>query len=379
MNNSSPATSSTPSIYDTFKARMEAIKNAGIAGLETRQQDLVTLLADVVAHETEDGKNTISDVGLERQDWWLTLRSILIDLGYYHMGNGHFSIAYEHKLLPKKVIKVGFKKEDSGAAYAAFCRMHQGRRGIPTIHAIERHTACYTVVMDKLMTFHYWEAEASIEASYDIVRDVIEYNDPKSAQEEVWDNDSQELMETAKLIREFFSGIASFDLHSGNVMVDPDTKRLVITDPVSYTRGLDKETFHVDPEELLKEIEALTTQRVIDRAVARKAARDPKGAFQVARKERRQRRKARAAEMRKVKERRARNDIAEKAKRLRDNVLIGHSRRWRAALFVNNDGGIDRALIYMAGERILCDNFKAIALNHALPIDKRLDRQFLMG
>ncbi|BBA26419.1 serine-threonine kinase [Pectobacterium phage PPWS4] len=382
MNNSAPATSTTPivpSVYDTFKARMEAIKNAGIAGLETRQQDLVALLADVVAHETEGGKRTSGDTALECHDWWLTLRSILIDLGYYHMGNGHFSIAYEHRLLPKKVIKVGFKKEDSGAAYAAFCRMHQGRRGIPTIHAIERHTACYTVVMDKLMTYHSWEAEASVKASYYIVKDVIECNDLKSAQEEVWDSDSQELMETAKLIREFFSGIASFDLHSGNVMVDPDTKWLVITDPVSYTRGLDKEIFHVDPEELLKEIEALAAQRVIDKAVMRKAKRDPNGEF---RKDIKAARNVRRKWARKGKAREKRQKVkrlVNKANQLRDDMLRNHDMPWRAALYVNNASGVEFALIHMAGERILCDNFKAIASNHALPIDKRLDRQFLMG
>lgn len=368
-----------PTMYDTFKARMEVIKSAGIAGLDTRQQDLVTLLADVIAYETESGSLTKNGCALERQPWWLSLRSILIDLGYYHMGNGHFSIAYEHKLLPKKVIKAGFKKEDSGAAYAAFCRMHQGRQGIPTIHAIERHTACYTVVMDKLANYHSWSSDSAIEASYDIVQCVIEHNDIYGAQEGVWDNDSQELMETAKLIREFFKGIASFDLHSGNVMVNPDTKRLVITDPVSYTKGLDKETFHVDPDELLKEIEVLAAQWVIDRAIMRKAKRDPNGEFRKGIKAARNARRKWARRGKAMKKRQKAQRLADKANRLRDGMLITHNHPWRNALYVNNEVGVEFALIHMAGERILCDNFKAVALNRQLPIDKRLDMQFLMG
>ncbi|QGF19810.1 seryl-threonyl protein kinase [Pectobacterium phage MA1A] len=378
MNTAAATTNVKPTMYDTFKARMEVIKSAGIAGLETRQQDLVTLLADVIAYETKDGVDIMNSEALERHSWWLSLRSILIDLGYYHTGNGHFSIAYEHKLLPKKVIKAGFKKEDSGAAYAAFCRIHQGRQGIPTIHAIERHTACYTVVLDKLVDYNTCR-DIPIADAYGIVKCVIEYNDIYGAQERVWDNDSQELMETAQLIREFFRGIASFDLHSGNVMVNPDTQRLVITDPVSYTKGLDKETFHVDPEELLKEIEVLAAQHIIDRAVMRKANRDPKGTFQMKRKEARRCRKVRAVLMRNMQKKQKVQRLVDKARRLRDDMLMNHDKPCRAALYVNNECGVESALIHMAGERILCDNFKAIALNHALPIDKRLDMQFFMG
>lgn len=55
-----------------------------------------------------------------------------------------------HELLPGRVIKVGFKKEDSGAAYVAFCRMHQGRVGIPNVYHVARHAGCYTVVLDEL-------------------------------------------------------------------------------------------------------------------------------------------------------------------------------------------------------------------------------------
>lgn len=44
----------------------------------------------------------------------------------------------------------------------------------------------------------------------------------------------KELAQTARKIHTFFYGLASFDTHRANVMVD-NNGRLIITDPVSWT------------------------------------------------------------------------------------------------------------------------------------------------
>lgn len=272
-------------MYETIRTRLETIRNLPICELDKRQPMLVTLIADIVNYETEDGHLTQA-WALEHQDYWRTLACMLKDAGFNRLGNGHFSAAYEHALLPGKVIKVGFKKEDSGAAYAAFCRMNQGREGIPTVYDIQRHAGCYTVVLDYLNPLNdRCEGESDkVRHHFRAAREIIEEDCFDAAEEYPI---SEGFIATCKDIRRFFLGIASFDCHSGNVMKD-QMGRLIITDPVSFSKDakLKPGEFHCDPDELIAEVEALRAQEAIDRCKARKARRDPKGDFQAARKAR---------------------------------------------------------------------------------------------
>lgn len=164
--------------------------------------------------------------------------------GFSLLGSGFFSGAFSHKDLPGRVIKVGLKKEDSGAAYAAWCRANQHLEGVPVIHHISRHASCYIVVLDRLEPFcqhvntngygdYEWveqnDAQQSIIDAYDAAKRGI-YGAGNVHEEH------SALYNTCRAIWEFFSGIASFDLHDENVMVDPKTKKLVITDPVSFVQ-----------------------------------------------------------------------------------------------------------------------------------------------
>ncbi|AFQ97034.1 hypothetical protein FGX02_02550 [Xylella fastidiosa subsp. multiplex] len=274
--------------FTEAQAALEAIRNLPIERLNERQTMLVALAAAIVNAETQDGQLTqaAGNTALERMDYWQTLAARMRDVGFIKLGNGHFSAAYQHEMLPGKVIKVGFKKEDSGAAYAAFCRMNQGREGIPTVYDIQRHAGCYTVVLDYLNPLNDWCYGESdkVRHHFKAAREIIE-EDCFDAAEEYPISDG--FIETCKDIRKFFLGIASFDCHSGNMMKD-QMGRLIITDPVSFSADdkLKPGEFHCDPDELIAEIEALRAQEAIERCVNRKARRDPKGAFQVARKAR---------------------------------------------------------------------------------------------
>ena len=277
--------------YTDMQERLDVIRNLPICELDKRQPLLVALIADIVNCETSDGDDTDSDWGLERQDYWQTLKIKAKDAGFSLLGNGHFSAAFKHELLPGKVIKVGFKKEDSGAAYVAFCRMHQGRVGIPNVYHVARHAGCYTVVLDEL------EPCRRSNNGHDRFADLAYCFVEGEPDPDDYSEGDQPFIETCQMIRKFFYGIASFDMHSGNIMFTKDGKP-VITDPVSFSADRDREPFSLEPEELLAEIEKVVNAKMIERCKRNKAKRDPNGELRIARrkanKARRARRKAHA-------------------------------------------------------------------------------------
>lgn len=278
--------------YTDMQERLDVIRNLPICELDKRQPLLVALIADIVNYETSDGDDTDSAWGLERQDYWQTLKIKAKDAGFNLLGNGHFSAAFKHELLPGRVIKVGFKKEDSGAAYVAFCRMHQGRVGIPNVYHVARHAGCYTVVLDELEP-----CQRRGNDEHDHYADLAYYFVEIDSDPEEHTEDDQPFIETCQLIRKFFYGIASFDMHSGNIMFTKDGKP-VITDPVSFSQDRGREPFSLEPDVLIAEIEQIAHNKMIERCKRNKAKRDPNGELRIERrkanKERRARRKAHA-------------------------------------------------------------------------------------
>lgn len=278
--------------YTDMQARLDVIRNLPICELDKRQPLLVALMADIVNVETSNGDDTNSDWGLEHQDYWQTLKIKAKDAGFNLLGNGHFSAAFKHELLPGKVIKVGFKKEDSGAAYVAFCRMHQGRVGIPNVYHVARHAGCYTVVLDELEPCKRHDNE-----THEHYADLANYFVETDEEPEEHHEKDLAFIETCQMIHKFFHGIASFDMHSGNIMFTKDGKP-VITDPVSFSADRDREPFSLEPEDLLAEIEQIAHDKMIERCKRNKAKRDPNGELRIARraanKARRARRKAHA-------------------------------------------------------------------------------------
>lgn len=250
-------------------AALDAIKALPISMLDKRQPLLIDLLVDIVNHETNDGEELVHHAGVMSQPFWNTLKMYAQDVGFTFLGAGHFSAAFEHELLPERVIKVGFKKEDSGAAYAAWCRMNQGRIGVPTIHAIARHAGCYTVVLDKLTRLepHGEHEGRTATCQFELAIATLYGRD-----EDIWDEFSMDLKQTVHDIRVFFKDIASFDLHSDNAMVDKHGN-IVITDPVSWTQEgkLSRDKFQIDPDELIEEIKAAADREEDDRKANEKA------------------------------------------------------------------------------------------------------------
>lgn len=377
-------------MYAAIQETLSTIRNLPICELNKRQPMLIDLLVSLVDSETSQGEGTYSCNALEYQDWWHTLSSLTTDAGFKRLGNGHFSAAYSHEMLPGKVIKVGFKKEDSGAAYVAFCRMHQGRAGIPVIHDVQRHPSCYTVVMDKLEPLGDEDArdEAGLSNLWWLVPQAVQSSDKGwegwkeslAAEYSALNQHELETIETCRMIHKFFYGIASFDMHSGNAMVD-SKGQLVITDPVSYTQKggpLERCENVIDPEALLAEIEQQVAKQAVERAKRRKAMRDPNSTERAVK-------RARGRRWKRILKRKAKvlkEDLMLKAKRVQEDremeafqVRNGTERFCRV---VEHNSFKKLKLIFHIENRkhVALDNW-AIAQGLELNVDKMLQARFI--
>lgn len=357
-------------ITDIMNA-IDAIKALPICELDKRQGMLIDLLVEMVNSETCDGEITELNRPLEAQDWWTTLKCLTADAGFKMLGNGHFSAAYSHPLLPNRVIKVGFKKEDSGAAYIAFCRMYQGRAGIPNVYDVQRHAGCYTVVLDALNDCESYHNKEHYKYA-EIARDIIDYKSDAHDDLTGWDG---EFVETCKLIRKFFEGIASFDMHSGNIMFSNGDVPY-ITDPVSFSQKKDGGAFSIDPEELIKEVEEVARQKEIDRAKERKERHECR---LEARKVKRRNRKARKAHKAKRERMLAAWRWAERQERRNHEVAVDVlGRTNNAMLWVKMFSGDFKELEERVAMKWRNADRMAIAGGRSLNIDKQLDAM-LMG
>jgi hypothetical protein len=149
--------------------------------------------------------------------------------GWTFCGSGYYSAAFYRNGL---AMKIGFKPEDSGLMYAAWCRANQRRAGVPIVHKLLSKGLCYAVLMDRL------EAIAGELSPGDPMYDPQLAAEVDSVKETInlgidgWGR-HMDLCRTAIDIREFFSDIANFDIHEANVMLDR-YGNVVITDPVSF-------------------------------------------------------------------------------------------------------------------------------------------------
>lgn len=379
------AVDSKATFFATRLNEMEQeIYNLPISRLDERQGLLVSLLVLICDHETDNGRETNPDDGATSQDYWNTLRAYTSSVGFKFLGAGHFSAAFGHDMLPGRIIKVGFKKEDSGAAYAAWCRMNQGRVGVPVLHAVARHASCYTVVMDKLEELPHSRSDWSSDnrTQFSIVRSQIyriEYSGeigyPVSTEYEM------DLKQTADDIWRFFEGIASFDIHPGNVMLSKDGN-MVITDPVSWTNEevVSRDKFQCEVDELLAEIELHAQQAAIERCRERKAKRKVGGTFMLAKKAACKRRKAnRKSALRNHRERMMVCAAYNQERRDEDAARLAMGTvHWQLAWFGKGLTVARKAEQEQAIQWRVADHIQIIK-GRPLGIDKRLDARFLQG
>lgn len=293
--------------------------------------------------------------------------------GFTFLGAGYFSAAFTHSSCIFAAIKVGFKREDSGAAYAAYCRANQGKAGIPVIRDIQRHEDCYTVVMDRYSELPDSYASTAPSVMFRAVRDVIEHGGDintafntadlgncSATLEECSQRESylRNLLETAKEIRAFFNGIADFDCHDGNVMLN-GTGELFITDPISFTKGIkgwDAIDKGLDVEGIRLEAHIAMCKKRHERKANRAAYLKGK-------------RKAKAERERNWAERRLMGPVRRMDMRIMNRALtfIPSRIRW----------DMDESYIWNRARKVRDADHENMMNNRPLMIDKKLDEMFM--
>lgn len=157
--------------------------------------------------------------------YWRPLVKSAGDAGWELLGSGHFSAVFTHTQHAGLAFKVGFKREDAGAQYAAWCRANAGKGlRIPEILMMGRFKEAYIVVMPKYTPMS-WEQKHSDE--FEETTGILNQGGDRGG--------AGPLQDTARAIHQFFNGMAAFDLHAANAMVDSEG-HIIITDPVSETR-----------------------------------------------------------------------------------------------------------------------------------------------
>ncbi|MGL5583254.1 MAG: hypothetical protein ACRDCE_20195 [Cetobacterium sp.] len=201
---------------------------------------------------------------------WANFCEMMRYEGFTFCGNGFFSAVFKHEEHEGKVFKFGFKKEDSGAAYAAWCRAEweagRGCPAIPKVHHLMRNSKFYMVVLDELrpvnqvfpnicdedgdVCYRNYNLpmmngmESAMVGYYETYPDYLEnINDYVNMGAD--DNfgksmANSELYLVLKRIGKHFQGVTTFDLHCDNFMYDHNGC-IVITDPVSFSAEYDNE------------------------------------------------------------------------------------------------------------------------------------------
>ncbi len=214
-------------------------------------------------------EHTVDDCGISNQAWFYDLNETLENAGLQLLGTGHFAATY--RTPDGLAVKIGFKREDSGASYAAYCRSMVGNKCTSKVLGIRRFELVYIVVMPcydtyrgapertvnvlhlramyviVYKTFHNYD-EVAITVDQCIKSACVSFaNTPKVVEEYkecltrgTFRAELEELFKEAQEVHRFFNGIASFDIHEGNVMLEHDLNtatgyRMIITDPVSWS------------------------------------------------------------------------------------------------------------------------------------------------
>ena len=139
------------------------------------------------------------------------------------VGGGYFSGVVRHVGFPGVVFKISMRPDDAYKAYALWVRQNPGKH-FPVIYAIHHveDVAVYALkeyrplfMLPDFDTWDFLEREATHRPNHVYRRS---------------------LCSAVGSVRKFFKGVAKIDIHGENLMFDPETKQVIITDPVSFNK-----------------------------------------------------------------------------------------------------------------------------------------------
>lgn len=150
--------------------------------------------------------------------------------GFRKLGGGHYGSAWTRKDIEGWAIKVsGADDGDSFPAYVYWCMAN------PMPHIPEYQFPVFSTDRQQFMVMmpQYQGCAYDIECMKGEVWDTYKYmSEALSGFAYPVQGPHYEIMFAAQQIRSFFSGKVSFDMHSENIMIDPQTQRMIITDPI---------------------------------------------------------------------------------------------------------------------------------------------------
>ena len=139
------------------------------------------------------------------------------------VGGGYFSGVVRHIGFPGVVFKISMRPDDAYKAYALWVRQNPGKH-FPVIYSIHHigDVAVYALKeyrpLSMLQDFNTWDfiERAATHRPNRVYR--------------------RSLCSAVCSVRKFFKGVARIDIHGENLMFDPETKQVIITDPVSFNK-----------------------------------------------------------------------------------------------------------------------------------------------
>lgn len=155
----------------------------------------------------------------------------LRDMGFMYCGNGYFSSVFKHGDTPGVVYKLSMRTDDAYAAFALWARANPNPHA-PVFHDIQRGRRAVVFAIKEYLPLSVAQSREQLPLSFM----------PHILMGRVWENKPntlyrRNLVKYLREIRKFFKGVATIDIHGENLMFDPDSKRIIVTDPVSFTKS----------------------------------------------------------------------------------------------------------------------------------------------
>lgn len=165
---------------------------------------------------------------------FLDMARKLRDMGFMYCGHGYFSSVFQHAATPGVVYKLSMRTDDAYAAFALWARANPNPNA-PVFHDIQRGRRAVVFAIKEYMPFGVAQSRGQLPLSFmpHILMDRVRENKPNTLYR-------RNLVKYLREISKFFKGVAQIDIHEENLMFDPDSKRVIVTDPVSFTKSAEE-------------------------------------------------------------------------------------------------------------------------------------------
>lgn len=162
---------------------------------------------------------------------FLDMSRKLRDMGFMYCGHGYFSSVFQHADTPGVVYKLSMRTDDAYAAFALWARANPNQHA-PMFHDIQRGRRAVVFAIKEYLPLGVAQSRGQLPLDFIPYRLMgrVHENKPNTLYR-------RNLVKYLREIRKFFNGVAKIDIHGENLMFDPDSKRVIVTDPVSFTKS----------------------------------------------------------------------------------------------------------------------------------------------